>query len=234
MEASLTEITKENYILTLFLLLPSSIPAFAHAGMMDRLIEHAVSMEACCTTIIAVQLVLLILFMVIFKHSHLNSFIHSAAETIAGTRFISIFLFWILFAFCLTPYLGLLTSGMFLAGLVPLFLSLVFLILIFFRKPRSLVNKPSCHYLLIHFSLQQTIGYFVYLSVYDTDFIRNLFRYTDDEYQSAIYIYPNIKGITFCGDFFMELLLAFSLAFIVNCIFEIASLKKSRNKTTVS
>lgn len=76
MKASFTEITKENYILTLFLLLPSSIPAFAHARMMDRLIEHAVSMEACCTTIIAVQLVLLILFMVIFNHSHLNNLIN--------------------------------------------------------------------------------------------------------------------------------------------------------------
>lgn len=228
MKASFTEITRKRCLFILFLSLLSSVPAFAHAGMMDRLIEHAVSMEACCTTIIAVQLVLLILFMVIFNHSHLNSFIHSAAETIANTRFISIFLFWILFAFCLTPYLGLLTSGMFLAGLVPMFLSLIFLILVFFRKPRSLVKKPSCHYLLIHFSLQQTIGYFVYLSVYDTDFIRNLFKYTDDEYQYAFYVYPNIKGITFCGDFFMELLLAFSLAFIVNCVFEIIFWVKSR------
>ena len=228
MKASFTEITKENYILTLFLLLPSSIPAFAHAGMMDRLIEHAVSMEACCTTIIAVQLVLLILFMVIFKHSHLNSFIHSAAETIAGTRFISIMLFWILFAFCLTPYIGLLTCGMFLAGLASLSLSLIFLILVFFRKPRSLVKKPSCHYLLIHFSLQQTIGYFVYLAVYDADFIRNLFKYTDDVYQSTIYVYPNIKGITFCGDCFMDLLLCFSLAFIANCVFEIIFWVRSR------
>ena len=228
MKASFTEITRKRRLFILFLSLLSSAPAFAHAGMMDRLIEHAVSMEACCTTIIAVQLVLLILFMVIFKHSHLNNFIHSAAETIAGTRFISIMLFWILFAFCLTPYLGLLTSGMFLAGLVPMSLSLVFLILVFFRKPRSLVKKPSCHYLLIHFSLQQIIGYFVYLAVYDTDFIRNLFKYTDEEYQYAFYVYPSIKGITFCGDCFMDLLLCFSLVFIVNCVFEIIFWVRSR------
>lgn len=228
MKTSFTEITKKNCFVVVFLLLSVSIPSFAHAGMMDRLIEHAVSMQACCTTVIAVQLVLLILFMVIFKHSQLNSFIFSTAKTVANTSFISILFFWALLAFCLTPYIGLLTSGMFFAGLISLFLSLVFLVLVFFKKPRNLVKKTSCHYLLTHFSLQQMIGYIVYFAIYDTDYIRNLFKYTDDEYRFEVYVYPSMNGITFCGDCFIDLLLAFSMAFIINCVYEIISWRKTR------
>lgn len=218
--------------LSVFLLLLFPVSAFAHAGIMDRWIEQETNVRACSMTVLAVQLLLLLLFLVFFKHSRLNSFVRSLADSIANTHFLSILVFWGLFAFCLTPFISMLNCGVLFGGLFAVLLSFVLFVLAFYEKPRKLVNRPSSHYYLIHCSIQQIIGYFVYFIIYDTDFIRNLFRYTDDEYQLAnYYVYPDARGISLCWGCFTDLLLGFSFALVVCFCFELISWRKSSERT---
>ena len=204
--------TSRKYIVLTGLLLFISLTASAHAGSYDRLLQKTVSIKATCVTVIITQLVLSVLFLIIFRKCRTNNPARHLATKISGKPALACGAFWILSAFTLTPYLEYFD----IMQIIAIGLSLPNLVLILIGKIRRCLISEKSLYVCIHVAASQVIGYIVYLAVFQTDWFGMIFRYTDDLYQIAnYYLYPGIEGVDYCIIYTFTLLASLSIPYIV-------------------
>lgn len=173
--------------------------AVAHSGTTDRWIERMASMSACSATVITVQVILCVVLVAWFHGSALDRRVAAAGEAAASRKLAAVAVLWAGLSFCLTPLAIL--AKFFDAWALPVLGWLVILVLCFFRAVRIRCTQASTLRWLIHACLQQAAGYAVYLAVYGMDFFRDIFRYSDSEYELyGLYLYPEAAGVVNCGD----------------------------------
>ena len=179
--------------LLLALLVPNQ--SFAHAGFVDRYLEYSVSARALFYTTLIVQLFLSVFSFLLLKRSRILRVLRVSCWHCSQQWY------YLLFFIVLVPFLVLTLVDMdyvlmfFLAGGSLLIIIICYAVLSF----RLLVSKkrsPSWRrlYFVIILTVQQVIGYGVYLLAYKTDLMRHFFFYTDDEYQIGDYtVYPKTR-----------------------------------------
>ena len=219
-------IKSKRLVLSLVSLL-TGVAASAHAGMMDRWIRNAVNMSAVHVTIGTVQIVLCIVFFLIWKGCPLNSLLRRISNAIADRRILAILVFWGLSAFCLAPYLGHVDTSFLLLGTSACLISLILMACSLFQGFREQSTNPRCLFVLMSLALQQIIGYAVYFTCCSMDFFKEHFSYTDDEYLiSNYYIYPDYNGIEYSLGYGVMLLVLFLIPMAVCIILELVARKR--------
>lgn len=204
----------KKYIITVPVILSfvSSMTVLAHAGMMDRWLERDTSVQATCLTVIAVQLLFTLLFLVIFRKSIINKPFRFLADKLSGDKYVSCAAFWFLSAFTLTPYLFPIDDSLF--GLLGLLLTIINLIVILRKKKRARLTSAKNLYVCLHVAACQLIGYLVFIFAYKTEWFKKLFSYTDDLYP-GLTIYPKLDGFDYTVQYMCQLLAFFSLPYLI-------------------
>lgn len=165
---------------------------FAHAGMFDRYLEYSVSARALFFTTLFVQIILSAFSFGLLRKTRPLRVMRVTCWHWSKRWFYSLFFLVLLPFVTLTlvdmdyVLLWLISGGSLLAIVITY---TVCTYKLFVSKNR----KPSWRglYITIIVSIQQMIGYVLYLLTYKTDLMRHLFNYTDDEYQIGNYwVYP--------------------------------------------
>lgn len=203
--------------------------ASAHAGMMDRWIHNSVNMSAVHATVGTVQLVLSAALLLIWKNCPVNNLLRKVTRAIARKKTFGFFFFWVLTAFALAPYVGYIDACYLIVGMAAFGMAIVATILSFFKGFRKFSADSKCLYVLSNLTLQQIIGYAVYSVIYNMAFFKELFGYTDEEYQmSDYYVYPGIDGIRYCLEYGVVLLILFLLPMTISIVLELVKRKKEK------
>lgn len=203
--------------LTLALLFIPAL-ATAHAGIMDRWIEQMVDCSAFAAIVGVTQIVLAVLSFGFLKGTVLHKNLIKHSRRIAINRKWWLYLLVIcMTSFVVAPYMGYLLKRWLFFFIVPLLIvSFINLILVLIPKTRKFYLRGRSIYIMVLLSLHQIIGWVVYLVVYRIDFVKNLFAYTDDEYQIFnYYVYPGLHGFEHTAGVFASLLIYFSFPYVI-------------------
>ena len=180
-------------LLALAVLLPTL--AMAHAGMFDRYLDYRVSALALFHTCLFVQVVLSAFSFGILRKTRPFRRLRVSCWHWSKKWYYSLFfLFLIPFVMLTTVDMDYVIMWLIAGG------SLLAIVICYavcsFRLLVSKKRKPSWRrlYSILIVSVQQIVGYGVYLLSYHTDLMRSIFNYTDDEYQIANYwVYPDTQ-----------------------------------------
>ena len=165
---------------------------FAHAGMFDRYLEYSVSARALFYTTLFVQLILSAFSFGLLRKTRPFRVMRVICWHWSKKWFYSLF-FLLLIPFVTLTLVDMDYVLMWLISGGSLLFIMFYYVICSFKLFVTKKRKPSSRglYITIIVSIQQMIGYVVYLLAYKTNLMRHLFNYTDDEYQIGNYwVYP--------------------------------------------
>lgn len=165
---------------------------FAHAGMFDRYLEYSVSARALFFTTLFVQVILSAFTFGLLRKTRPLRVMRATCWRWSKKWYYPLF-FLFLIPFVTLTLVDMDYVLMWLISGGSLLIITIYYVICSFKLFVSKKRKPSSRglYITIIVSIQQMIGYAVYLLTYKTDLMRLLFNYTDDEYQIGNYwVYP--------------------------------------------
>ena len=196
-----------------------SFIASAHAGMYDRFIEHAVTYTALFEMVLAVSIVLLVPIIVL-KLTPIKRYergMMHIIESICRNDLYQSILGWFVSSISIGLYLILVVEQIFMVGIfVFLFVWLTYIICSCIRKWRNaLMLGIKAIYFHVNIIISQVIGIIAYECTINMEFFKNLFKYTDEEYQMAnYYVYPRHADLLEIGSSLLWVMGLFAIPFI--------------------
>ncbi|MBO7609943.1 MAG: hypothetical protein J6S96_07060 [Muribaculaceae bacterium] len=192
------------------------INLYAHAGFAERHQELAISINALTGIAFITHIVffLAINYLNIRILKKIKLIITQFATTICDHKWLSLFAGWLLSTLSLSTYLLCICNFCLALFFIPLLLLfwLVYFFLVMKKRNKFLTGAKALTWHLTAV-IGQSIGYIIYILVYETVTFRSIVHYTDKMYD--IKIYPGMNGVTYMLDEFLGTGILFLIPYII-------------------
>lgn len=163
------------------------------------------------------QLGLAICILFVLRKNCINDIIGSISSRLSTLSKVTRYgVLWLLLSIIVSPYLSFIGTSLFLYGYVVIFLfGIIYTILLCIRKVREVCIRKNCFYYLMHLSVQQLIGYCIYITIYEVRFWE-MYSFPKNEEQFWLgEIYPELGVLRRCCDDFVVILCLMVIPYII-------------------
>ena len=186
------------------------------ASLFDSWIELMENYYPLIGILIITQLWLTICLFWIYKHNSINVYIGTLLNRLPNSIALRLIIWGLLAIFIVSPYLSFISTSLFLYGYVfILLLVIICTILLCIRKVREACICNNRFYYLMHFAIEQIIGYSIYIIVYKVRFWE-MYSFPKDEEQLLLReIYPELGVLRRCCDDFIAILCLMAIPYMI-------------------
>lgn len=151
------------------------IPAYAHAGFVDRMLENNVNQSAVFSVIFICQVLFILAVCLLLRKTRLILAVKDWCRNVSGKWF-GVFFFATLLAFVCEPYLEFAYVYLWFFALIPVCLGYLLYVLCMLSRLRVSWKLIYGAILLL---IGQVAGYIVYLAIHGFKFFQDIFKYVE-------------------------------------------------------
>ena len=151
------------------------IPAYAHAGFVDRMLENNVNQSAVFSVIFICQVLFILAVCLLLRKTRLILAVKDRCRNVSGKWF-GVFIFAALLAFVCEPYLEFAYVYLWFFALIPVCLGYLLYVLCMLSRLRVSWKLIYGAILLL---IGQVAGYLVYLAIHGFKFFQDIFKYVE-------------------------------------------------------
>ena len=151
------------------------IPAYAHAGFVDRMLENNVNQSAVFSVIFICQVLFILAVCLLLRKTRLILAVKDWCRNVSGKWF-GVFIFAALLAFVCEPYLEFAYVYLWFFALIPVCLGYLLYVLCMLSRLRVSWKLIYGAILLL---IGQVAGYIVYLAIHGFKFFQDIFKYVE-------------------------------------------------------
>lgn len=151
------------------------IPAYAHAGFVDRMLENNVNQSAVFSVIFICQVMFILAVCLLLRKTRLILAVKDWCRNVSGKWF-GVFIFATLLAFVCEPYLEFAYVYLWFFALIPVCLGYLLYVLCMLSRLRV---SWKLIYGAIPLLIGQVAGYIVYLAIHGFKFFQDIFKYVE-------------------------------------------------------
>ena len=187
------------------------------APLYDLWVELLGNYFSLITMLLTVQIILSFSLLWIYRQSFLNSIVAVISQRFVNYSVgIKLMILWFLSTFIITPYFSFIMTSLYLYGFI-LALAIIIVYSFFLCKKsyRILFVGRRSVYFLMHFAIQQIIGYSIYIIVYKVCFWE-MYSFPENEEQFWLSeIYPELGVLRRCCDDFIAILCLMAIPYMI-------------------
>ena len=151
------------------------IPAYAHAGFVDRMLENNVNQSAVFSVIFICQVLFILAVCLLLRKTRLILAVKDWCRNVSGKWF-GVFIFAALLAIVCEPYLEFAYVYLWFFALIPVCLGYLLYVLCMLSRLRVSWKLIYGAILLL---IGQVAGYIVYLAIHGFKFFQDIFKYVE-------------------------------------------------------
>lgn len=151
------------------------IPAYAHAGFVDRMLENNVNQSAVFSVIFICQVLFILAVCLLLRKTRLVLAVKDWCRNVSGKWF-GVFIFAALLAIVCEPYIEFVYMYLWVFALIPVWLGYLFYVLCMLSRLRVSWKLIYGAILLL---IGQVAGYIVYLAIHGFKFFQDIFKYVE-------------------------------------------------------